>query len=353
MTDQDSTKKTSIQDSFESTHKQGSLSPASDDLPEIPFGKGYSQERLDPPKQSSISPQTDASEQGSKGENSVLSQNSLSKNNPEEKNTSGGKNIVVPVISFALGLLVAMLIFRITYAPSHNESEDINETAAAEATEEEQEVIMAENVLPKQENTENKNQAEVEASTQDDIIEIPDKALRASIKSRLGIGDREITAADAVLLETLVHDNNVPTSSAIQDLTGLSSFPNLSALSLRNNDISDLTPLVGLSNLTELALDNNEISDLSPLASLTSLESLSLRQNQIQDIRPLSGLTNLNLLYLTENQISDVSSIEGLTRLEKLSLIENQIIDISPLANLNNLKLKYQKRSLTHLNQNN
>ena len=98
MTDQDSTKKSSIQDSFESTHKQGSLSPSSDDLPEIPFGKGYSQERLDPPKQSSISPQTNASEQGSKGKNSVLSQNSLSKNNPEEKNTSGGKNIVVPVI---------------------------------------------------------------------------------------------------------------------------------------------------------------------------------------------------------------------------------------------------------------
>ena len=156
----------------------------------------------------------------------------------------------------------------------------------------------------------------------DPIIEIPDPELKKILQDSLGIGDREITEADALLLESLDYSDN--TVLGINDVTGLSSFKNLKVLKLPYNLISDITPLAGLTKLTELYLFGNQISDISPLANLTDLTSLNLGDNQIEDITPLQKLTKLEDLTLSFNRIEDTSPLAGLTNLTDLMLIDNQ-----------------------------
>ena len=113
MTDHNTT---DMQGSIKEQHRQGSLHPADPDM-QLP-GKGYSQNRIDPAGQSSLS-----------GKQAVSSaQRSLS-----GKGEPGGIQRIVPfAITFVLGLLVAALIFRTVYAPSSNENEGTAASAGIE-----------------------------------------------------------------------------------------------------------------------------------------------------------------------------------------------------------------------------
>ena len=204
-----------------------------------------------------------------------------------------------------------------------------------------------------------------------EMIEIPDPVLRKAIQEALGLGNREITKKDALLLKRLDYDGedrnqikNIDGLSAfknltelyltrnqISDISALSGLTNLKILYLRNNQVSDISALSGLTNLTELYLFNNQVSDISALSGLTNLTELGLRQNQVSDISALSSLTNLKELYLTQNQVSDISALSGLTNLMILLsgltnlmilyLRQNQVSDISALSGLTNLKELY------------
>ena len=180
--------------------------------------------------------------------------------------------------------------------------------------------------------------AEKEMSTTgetEEFVEIPDPVLKKAIQDALGIGDREITKEDALLLEKLQYVSS--DENPIKSFEGMSAFENLTVLDLGGNQINDISALSGLRNLTELDLPWNPISDISALSDLTNLTELNLSGNQISDISDLSDLTNLTELNLSDNQISDISDLSDLTNLMNLDLEYNQLNDISALAGLTNL----------------
>ena len=198
-----------------------------------------------------------------------------------------------------------------------------------------------------------------------EMIEIPDPVLRKAIQEALGLGNREITKKDALLLKRLDYDGedrdqikNIDGLSAfknltelyltrnqISDISALSGLTNLKILYLRNNQVSDISALSGLTNLTELYLTQNQVSDISALSGLTNLTELGLGQNQVSGISALSDLTNLTYLGLTQNQVSDISTLSGLTNLTELYLTRNQVSDISALSGLTNLTELYLTRN--------
>ena len=304
MTDNNSDGRTYLQGSIKEQHRQGSLHPAdSDMLMDSVSSKGHSQKRLSPSEQSSLS--------GEPAETPV--QRSLTGEGENRK--AGGQKVIIPMaITFALGLLVASLIFRMVYKPS----EGINESTATSAEKE----LSKQTIAP------------------DDTVEIPDPVLKKAIQDTLGIGDREITKSEALSMTKLEY-NAYAKNRFIKDITGLSAFKNLTKLILSHNDISDISALSGLTKLKTLRLQGNEISDVSALAGLTNLTLLDLRYNDVSEIHFLSGLTNLMRLYLSSNQISDINALSGLTKLTRLNLGRNQVSDINALSGLTNLTILY------------
>lgn len=213
------------------------------------------------------------------------------------------------------------------------------EAGKEETYKEEKESNSAENKMAKEDATPVGQSAE--------IVEIPDPVLKKAIQDTLGIGDREITESDALLLTQLEYDGydneKKEHKDQIKDLTGLEAFKNLTSLNLTSNQISDISVLSDMANLTELYLDDNRISDLSPLSGLTDLTKLWLGKNRIEDISALSGLTKLEQLCLYVNWISDISALSGMTGLTRLDLSNNQVSDISALSGMTNLERLYMK----------
>ncbi|MBK8888794.1 MAG: leucine-rich repeat domain-containing protein [Saprospiraceae bacterium] len=100
---------------------------------------------------------------------------------------------------------------------------------------------------------------------------------------------------------------------------------------INNKGIKDISPLSTFVHLKALSLNANLIEDITPLQNLVFLEELYLVNNQIVDISPLSDLHNLRILYLHGNQISDISPLMNLTNIIELDLSKNNITDIIPL----------------------
>lgn len=226
------------------------------------------------------------------------------------------------------------------YKEEAAKEEAYKEEAGKEETyKEEKESNSAENEMAKEDATPVGQSAE--------IVEIPDPVLKKAIQDTLGIGDREITESDALLLTQLEYDGydneKKEHKDQIKDLTGLEAFKNLTSLNLTSNQISDISVLSDMANLTELYLDDNRISDLSPLSGLTDLTKLWLGKNRIEDISALSGLTKLEQLCLYVNWISDISALSGMTGLTRLDLSNNQVSDISALSGMTNLERLYMK----------
>ena len=80
----------------------------------------------------------------------------------------------------------------------------------------------------------------------------------------------------------------------IKDISILSNLPQLSELSLQNNQIRDVTPLKDLIWLQVLLLNSNQISDVRPLSGLVNLRNLSLQGNPVENKQPLLALLRKN-----------------------------------------------------------
>lgn len=73
-----------------------------------------------------------------------------------------------------------------------------------------------------------------------------------------------------------------------------------------------------------------QLSDISILSKFPKLEALSLNNNKIKDISIFKSIKNIKELNLAENQITDINQIENLSycqKLEKLVLKGNLIIN--------------------------
>ena len=187
------------------------------------------------------------------------------------------------------------------------------------------------------------------ARTQPSEAWMPDPALRAAIRSELGLLPATPLTKEALLrLDSLAANNK-----GIFDITGLAFATNLRELHLGKNPITDLRPLANLTSLVSLHIwrisPRTPHLDIRPLANLTNLEFLSLAQNTIPDIGPLANLKKLRRLHLRHNQIVDILPLAGLTQLWELAIEGNPITDLTPLSELNLRELDISNNPLIDL----
>lgn len=154
--------------------------------------------------------------------------------------------------------------------------------------------------------------AKEETSAPDAVIDIPDPELKKAILDALGIENREITVTDTFSLVSLVCDYEG--GDAINDISGLSAFPNLKELTIYYSEISDISPLGDLISLTHLELLNSPFTDITPLANLPNLCVLFLSDNPVVEnltreeiLDSLSGAERLQYLDYGAEEFEPVS----------------------------------------------
>ncbi len=106
-----------------------------------------------------------------------------------------------------------------------------------------------------------------------------------------------------------------------------------SGLFEQNGGISSLEDIRALPNLTELSVYNQNISDLEPLRG-TKIARLGLAHNPITSLAPLRGNGNiqyLNISCLPLDGLGDVSTLSGL---RELNLSDTQVNSVEILTSL-------------------
>ena len=112
-------------------------------------------------------------------------------------------------------------------------------------------------------------------------------------------------------------------------------MPNLTVLSLYNQQISDISPLKD-TTIKELGLGYNPLTDLTPLSVNSHIESLNLSTLEIEDLSSLAPLPALKNLDLGETKVSTIKPLLS-DSLEKLNLFGTKLNDYTELRFLNNL----------------
>ncbi len=177
--------------------------------------------------------------------------------------------------------------------------------------------------------------------------------------SHLTVTDSAVSSQDLSVISTLPNLKELTLSgcmlSNIQNLSGIGS---LEYLDLSNNTIRDASALSFMSGLKELNLSHNALTNLSYLSALNNLKALDVSYNSLASVVPLTGCTGLESLNISHNAIASLEGIATLSGLKTLNADSNQLTDISLLtANtaLTNLTLSRNSvsdiTSLSVLNQ--
>lgn len=138
-------------------------------------------------------------------------------------------------------------------------------------------------------NDESKNIAAAEPT--EEIVSIPDAALKRVIKSSLKLDRNDIYLSDMEKLTTL-HASY----EGVKNLTGLEKATNLQKLELAGNDIKDASVLQNLVHLNYLDLSETGIKNIEPISTLSKLETLDISYLELSTILPLEQLANLTTL---------------------------------------------------------
>ena len=113
---------------------------------------------------------------------------------------------------------------------------------------------------------------------------------------------------------------------------------NITTLSFSSEDLSNLTGLSSFYNLTNLAINYTDITDITELSKLTKLEVLNLKNNtKITDVSCLQTLTNLKEIYIENTSISDISAIKKLPNINKITISKS--IWINEIDTIGNSKV--------------
>ena len=116
-----------------------------------------------------------------------------------------------------------------------------------------------------------------------------DPVLETMVREQMGKPEGDITVADAEAVTELFINREAEGDPAIQDISSLAPFVNLSYLSLIGNEVTDIGVLEVMWNLKFLDLGGNQVHDLSPLSKLP-LESLAVWDNGVTDISALAPI---------------------------------------------------------------
>jgi hypothetical protein len=116
-------------------------------------------------------------------------------------------------------------------------------------------------------------------------------------------------------------------------LTKLSSANNLNTLTITHCAhqgtgiyIDNFETLISsFTDLTTLSITWVEINTIRGLENLTGLTNLTIQETQIYDLTPLANLTNLTRLTLNDNSINKLVGLENLNRLTTIDLSNNSL----------------------------
>ncbi|KAL0220378.1 hypothetical protein RCL1_000232 [Eukaryota sp. TZLM3-RCL] len=127
-------------------------------------------------------------------------------------------------------------------------------------------------------------------------------------------------------------------NTSIDNISLLSSCPQLTKLDLSNTSVTDISPLSMCRQLTILYISHTLVSDISPLASCTELTQLDLSSTSVADISSLSCCVYMTTLHLTSTSITSVSPLAVCSDLSLLYLTSTAVRDVSPLSVCTKLK---------------
>eukprot|EP01031_Cornospumella_fuschlensis_P029453 gene29453-35551_t len=95
----------------------------------------------------------------------------------------------------------------------------------------------------------------------------------------------------------------------LSSLSGITSLPSLTSLSVVDNQLTSLNELARLPLLAQINADNNRITDLSSLSNHAAVQILSVNCNNLQHF-PLLNCPRLLKLELYKNRIADVPAAQ-------------------------------------------
>ncbi len=155
---------------------------------------------------------------------------------------------------------------------------------------------------------------------------------------------------------------DIADSPLLKDLSCLTSFTNLTSLSIAAMDIADLSSLRDIGTLERLDFRQSKLTDLTPVAALRKLKWIGFKDAALQDFTPLGRLPALEEIEFAGAQVpksswatlgalqqvkrfhggrTDMRSlawVKGASQLEELTLFAECIADWSPLAEARKLK---------------
>ena len=186
-----------------------------------------------------------------------------------------------------------------------------------------------------------------------DFVDIPDaqfeqKLIDLGIDSDKTINKR-LSTNDALAVTILDLSNN-DESTAINSLSGIEGFQNLTSLKADNNKLKSID-LSANTELTELNLHFNELTAVNGLNATSKLKKLNLSWNYLTNIT--LELPELEELNIEENDLT-VLNVSKCPKLESLLAKSNELKDFNPSQNteLSTLILSDNKLEGLDLNNN-
>lgn len=186
-----------------------------------------------------------------------------------------------------------------------------------------------------------------------DFVDIPDaqfeqKLIDLGIDSDKTINKR-LSTNDALAVTILDLSNN-DESTAINSLSGIEGFQNLTSLKADNNKLKSID-LSANTELTELSLHFNELTAVNGLDATSKLKKLNLSWNYLTNIT--LELPELEELNIEENDLT-VLNVSKCPKLESLLAKSNELKDFNPSQNkeLSTLILSDNKLEGLDLNNN-
>lgn len=118
----------------------------------------------------------------------------------------------------------------------------------------------------------------------------------------------------------------------LKELTGISSWSNLTELNLGQNELADFPKEISkLHHLIRLYINQNNIRSIPEniFPSLKNLEFLKMNTNKLSQLpSDINKCENLTYLNLANNCLKDVQSLVGLGRLNELYVDNNQLTEL-------------------------
>ena len=165
-------------------------------------------------------------------------------------------------------------------------------------------------------------------------VEFTDAAMEAAMRELI-----HVSSTSTVYTDALWGITEFTAPEDVKDFSDLKYLPNLTKLTIREQNIPTLESLSPLSRLVVLDLTGSTFpaEDLQVLASLPSLSSLTMAECSLSTIAGLENAANLTYLDLHDNTLRNLDVLETMPSLAELDLQHNAVTDLGKLSGLDKL----------------